>query len=66
MNEGADAPLLDPSLFVNLILLRMSTIGFEQTRWLVCHPSKNGPWSSLVGGAKDILEGFVAPSEPFG
>ena len=22
--------------------------------WLVCHPSKNGPWSSLVGAVKSI------------
>ena len=24
--------------------------------WLVCHPSKNGPWSSLVGAAKEYLK----------
>ena len=23
--------------------------------WLVCHPSKNGPWSSLVGAVKQYL-----------
>jgi len=23
--------------------------------WLVCHPSKNGPWSSLVGATKEYL-----------
>ena len=23
--------------------------------WLVCHPSKNGPWSSLVGAVKEYL-----------
>ena len=24
--------------------------------WLVCHPSKNGPWSSLVGAVKEYLK----------
>ena len=24
--------------------------------WLVCHPSKNGPWSSLVGAVKQYLD----------
>ena len=30
-------------------------IAFDKPGWLVCHPSKNGPFSSLVGAAKDYL-----------
>ena len=56
MNEGADAPLLDPSLFVNLILFEDEhLLVLNKPGWLVCHPSKKGPWSSLVGGAKEYL-----------
>lgn len=25
---------------------------FNKPGWVVCHPSKNGPWSSLIGAAK--------------
>ena len=28
----------------------------DKPGWLVCHPSKNGPWSSLVGAAKEYLQ----------
>ena len=27
----------------------------DKPGWLVCHPSKNGPFSSLVGAAKEYL-----------
>lgn len=26
---------------------------FNKPGWVVCHPSKNGPWSSLVGAARE-------------
>ena len=26
---------------------------FDKPGWLVCHPSKDGPWSSLVGAVKE-------------
>ena len=29
---------------------------FNKPGWLVCHPSKNGPWSSLVGAAKESFQ----------
>lgn len=56
MNESVDAPMVDPEelrdwiIFEDKHLLVMNKPG-----WLVCHPSKNGPWSSLVGAAKEYL-----------
>jgi 23S rRNA pseudouridine1911/1915/1917 synthase len=28
-------------------------MAFDKPGWLVCHPSKDGPWSSLVGAVKE-------------
>ncbi|MCD8483211.1 MAG: RluA family pseudouridine synthase [Verrucomicrobia bacterium] len=28
---------------------------FNKPGWVVCHPSKNGPWSSLVGAAREVF-----------
>ena len=57
MNEGADSPLIDPNSFPNWIIYEDEHIlVLDKPGWLVCHPSKNGPWSSLVGAAKEYLE----------
>jgi 23S rRNA pseudouridine1911/1915/1917 synthase len=53
---GSTAPLIDPDDFRSWIL-------FEDDRLLVvnkpglivCHPSKQGPWSSLVGATREYL-----------
>jgi 23S rRNA pseudouridine1911/1915/1917 synthase len=53
---GPAAPLIDPEEFRSWIL-------FEDERLLVvnkpglivCHPSKHGPWSSLVGAVREYL-----------
>jgi 23S rRNA pseudouridine1911/1915/1917 synthase len=56
MNEGADSPLIDPNSFPNWIIYEDEHIlVLDKPGWLVCHPSKNGPWSSLVGAAKEYL-----------
>ena len=56
MNEGADSPLIDPNSFSNWIIYEDEHIlVLDKPGWLVCHPSKNGPWSSLVGAAKEYL-----------
>lgn len=30
-------------------------IALNKPGWVVCHPSKNGPWSSLVGAAREVF-----------
>jgi len=51
---GPEPPLLDPESFASLILLEDSDwIVLNKPGWVVCHPSKNGPWSSLVGAARE-------------
>ena len=32
-----------------------SILAFNKPGWLVCHPSKNGPWSSLVGAVRECF-----------
>ena len=56
MNEGADALSVDPYLFAKWILFEdENLLVLNKPGWLVCHPSKNGPWSSLVGAAKEYI-----------
>jgi 23S rRNA pseudouridine1911/1915/1917 synthase len=56
MKEGADAPIVDPKLFPEWILCENNDLlALDKPGWLVCHPSKNGPWSSLVGATKEYL-----------
>ncbi|OUU24033.1 MAG: hypothetical protein CBC04_09320 [Verrucomicrobia bacterium TMED44] len=56
MNEGTDSPLVDPDSFPSWIIFEDEHIlVLDKPGWLVCHPSKNGPWSSLVGAAKEYL-----------
>lgn len=51
---GVEAPLLDPDSFAPLILREDDDwIVLNKPGWMVCHPSKNGPWSSLVGAARE-------------
>ena len=55
-SESSDAPLIDPEDFAGWILFEDDDLlVLNKPGWLVCHPSKNGPWSSLVGAAKEYL-----------
>ena len=56
MNESEEAPLVDPDQLSEWIIYEdQDLLVFDKPGWLVCHPSKNGPWSSLVGAAKEYL-----------
>ena len=51
------APLVQPEELRNWLLYEDdSIIVFNKPGWLVCHPSKNGPWSSLVGAVRESFE----------
>ncbi len=50
---GAAAPLIDPGEFPAWILHEDGNLlVVNKPGLIVCHPSKNGPWSSLVGAAR--------------
>ncbi|MGB0370017.1 MAG: RluA family pseudouridine synthase [Opitutales bacterium] len=62
VNEGIDlekwvgetAPLVNPEELETWILHEDERIlVLNKPGWLVCHPSKNGPWSSLVGALRE-------------
>ena len=47
-------PLVDPAELHGWVMLddeRLLVI--DKPGWLVCHPSKNGPWSSLAGAVRE-------------
>jgi len=51
---GKIAPLVDPDHFPNWIIQEDDNIlVVNKPGWLVCHPSKNGPFSSLVGVVRE-------------
>lgn len=48
------SPLVVPEEFPRWILFEdENLLVLNKPGWLVCHPSKNGPWSSLVGAARE-------------
>jgi len=54
---GAEAPLVKPGEFPSWILRKDDDLlVVNKPGWLVCHPSKNGPWSSLVGAAREYCQ----------
>ena len=56
MNDpyGEEAPLVDPSDFPKWIVQEDDNLLIiNKPGWLVCHPSKNGPMSSLVGVVRE-------------
>jgi len=58
MNEqnGSGAPLIDPGDLPGWILYEDERLlVVNKPGLIVCHPSKNGPWSSLVGAAREYL-----------
>ena len=54
--EPDDPPLVNLNDFRNWIIEENDDVlVLDKPGWLVCHPSKNGPLSSLVGAAKEYL-----------
>lgn len=52
-SPGAEAPLIDPAQLPGWLLEEdRDYLVFDKPGWVVCHPSKNGPWSSLVGAVR--------------
>lgn len=50
---GSDAPLVDMAVFPSWIVFEDdSLLILNKPGWLVCHPSKDGPLSSLVGAVR--------------
>lgn len=51
---GPEPPLIEPEVFPQWIIHEDSSVlVLNKPGWVVCHPSKNGPWSSLVGAARE-------------
>ena len=51
-----DPPIVDMNEFQSWILHEDDDVlVLDKPGWLVCHPSKNGPLSSLVGASKSYL-----------
>jgi 23S rRNA pseudouridine1911/1915/1917 synthase len=52
--KSDSAPLIKPEELDDWILEETDdVIVLNKPGWLVCHPSKNGPWSSLVGAVRE-------------
>ncbi len=50
----AVAPLVDPAELRTWVMLNDERLlVLNKPGWLVCHPSKNGPWSSLAGAVRE-------------
>jgi len=50
----AVAPLVEPADLRSWVLLADDNLlVVDKPGWLVCHPSKNGPWSSLAGAVRE-------------
>ena len=48
------APKVDPAELPRWLIEEDDDfMAFDKPGWLVCHPSKDGPWSSLVGAVKE-------------
>ncbi len=53
---GETAGLVDMAVFPKWIIFEdENLLVLNKPGWLVCHPSKNGPLSSLVGAAREYL-----------
>ncbi len=53
----AQAPLVDPTAVPGWVLLDDARLlALDKPGWLVVHPSKNGPWSSLGGAAREVFK----------
>ena len=55
--KGESSPLVKPEELESWIIHEDdSLVAINKPGWLVCHPSKNGPWSSLVGALREHLK----------
>ena len=53
-DEGM-APKVDPAIIPEWVLFEDDDyLALDKPGWLVCHPSKDGPWSSLVGACREF------------
>lgn len=51
---GPGADLIDPEELPEWVLVNDDDLlAIDKPGWVVCHPSKNGPWSSLVGACRE-------------
>lgn len=51
---GSTPPKVDPADLPKWLIEEDDDfMVFDKPGWLVCHPSKDGPWSSLVGAVKE-------------
>lgn len=51
---SAEPPLIEPKALASWIVHEDDDyIVVDKPGWVVCHPSKNGPWSSLVGALRE-------------
>lgn len=52
--QAKNAPLIKPEELPAWIIEEDADfLAFNKPGWVVCHPSKNGPWSSLVGAVRE-------------
>ena len=57
---GEKAGLVNPKEFPEWIIYEDENfLVLNKPGWLVCHPSKNGPYSSLVGAAREYLQADI-------
>jgi 23S rRNA pseudouridine1911/1915/1917 synthase len=53
----ARPPLVDPAELPGWVLLNDDRLlAIDKPGWLVVHPSKNGPWSSLGGAVREVFK----------
>ncbi len=51
---GPDADLISPDELPEWVLVNDDDVlAIDKPGWVVCHQSKNGPWSSLVGACRE-------------
>ena len=54
--ENGNSPIISFAIFKDSIVFENNDLlVLNKPGWLVCHPSKRGPWSSLVGAARAYL-----------
>ncbi len=52
---NGEAELIDPAELRTWIVYEdEDVLVIDKPGWIVCHPSKNGPWSSLVGACREL------------
>ena len=53
----AEAPLVAAAELHTWVMLNDEhLLVLDKPGWLVCHPSKNGPWSSLAGAVREVFK----------